>query len=74
MPNITLSIEEHLLEAGRQYAQAHGTSLNGLIRDLLANTVTRKSDTRLEDMWRKVDKLKISSQGKKWKREDLYDE
>ena len=35
MKNVTLSLDEKELEAGRKYAQEHGMSLNALIRDLL---------------------------------------
>jgi lysophospholipase L1-like esterase len=73
MPNITLSMDDDLLEAGRRYAQEHNTSLNALVRDLLAKTVTRSSSNRLEDAFRVADKYHFSSKGKTWKREDLYD-
>jgi lysophospholipase L1-like esterase len=73
MPNITLSMDDDLLEAGRKYAQEHNTSLNALVRDLLAKTVTRSSSIRLEDAFRMADKHHFSSKGKTWKREDLYD-
>ena len=39
MKNITLSLDDALLEAGRQYAQRHQTTLNALVRDLLVRTV-----------------------------------
>ena len=73
MPNITLSIDENLLDAGRKYAQAHNTSLNALMRDLLAKTVIRPPGSRLEEAWRLADKAGVGSKGKKWKREDAYD-
>jgi hypothetical protein len=73
MPNITLSIDEKLLEAGRLYAHEHGTTLNALVRDLLAHAVIRKSGGRLEDSFRKADRLKTGSKGLKWRREDAYD-
>ena len=73
MPNITLSIDEDLLKAGRRYAQDHNTSLNALVRDLLAGTVKKSSGDRLQELFRIADKAGWSSKGKKWKREDLYD-
>lgn len=73
MKNITLAIEENLLNAGREYAKEHGTSLNGLIRKLLEQTVKQRSNNWLEDCFRLMDKAKGNSRGKKWKREDLYD-
>jgi plasmid stability protein len=39
--NITLSADEKNIEAARAWAAAHGTSLNALIRDYLANLVNR---------------------------------
>ena len=36
MKNITLSADENLIASARAYAQAHGTTLNDLIRDYLA--------------------------------------
>ena len=73
MPNITLSIEEKLLEAGRRYAQEHDTTLNALVRELLANAVIRIPASRMEEMFLKADQMKIGSKGAKWKREDAYD-
>ena len=35
MKNITLSADENLIASARAYAQAHGTTLNDLIRDYL---------------------------------------
>jgi len=73
MPNITLSMDEKLIEAGRRYARKHHTSLNALVRKLLAGTVSSKSDDWLEQTFRLMDQAKGDSKGKKWKREDLYD-
>jgi hypothetical protein len=73
MPNITLSIDDDLLEAGRRYAKEHNTSLNSLVRDLLAKAVTRGGADRLQEGFRLADKYAFTSRGKKWKREDLYD-
>jgi hypothetical protein len=36
MKNITLSVDEHLLERARLYAKANSTTLNQLVRDFLA--------------------------------------
>jgi plasmid stability protein len=73
MPNITLSIDDGLLEEGRKYAHAHHTSLNALIRDLLSEAVTSKSGDWLTEAFQLMDQAKANSRGKKWKREDLYD-
>ena len=75
MPNVTLSMDEKLLEQSRKYAKSHGTSLNGLIRKLLTRTVKPSSADQdsLDDFFRIADNAHYTSHGKKWKREDLYD-
>ncbi len=46
MANITISIDEALLKAGRKYAEKHQTSINGLIHKLLEETVRLRSSRR----------------------------
>lgn len=72
MANITLAFPDDLLSAGRKYAQKHSTSLNDLIRELLAKII-RPATSQMDQAFRLADKLKIKSSGKKWKREDIYD-
>jgi hypothetical protein len=45
MKNITLSADEKLIADARAYAQAHGTTLDDLIRDYLA-AVTGRRDAK----------------------------
>ena len=71
MKNITLSIDEDLLQSGREYAKAHNTSLNVLVRRLLEQTVERKKTRWLEDTFRLMDKANVASKGR-WKRDELY--
>lgn len=73
MPNITISLDEHLLKAGRQYAKTHNTSLNALIRRILEQTVTSQSEEWLNECLKLMDQAKANSHGKKWMREDLYE-
>lgn len=73
MPNITISLDEDLLKAGRRYAANHQTSINGLIRKLLEETVSSRSKDRLEESFSLMDQAKGNSKNKRWKREDLYD-
>lgn len=73
MPNITISLDEHLLKSGRQYAQKHHTSLNALIRNLLEQTVRNDSTQWIEECFSLMDRANVHSKGKRWKREDLYD-
>lgn len=73
MPNITISIDEPLLKSGRQYAEKHGTSVNALIRELLEKTVRNESIDWIEECFALMDRANVRSNGKGWKREDLYD-
>ena len=73
MKNITISIEEDLLEAGREYAKRHNMSLNSLIRKLLAQTVQSESRNWLEECFSLMDQANANSGGRKWTREELYD-
>jgi hypothetical protein len=73
MPNITLSMDEKLVQAGRRYAQEHNTSLNNLIRETLAEKVIPKSDKWLEEMLDAMKKAGGDSKGWKWNRQELYD-
>ncbi len=72
MKNITLSVDDDLLTAGREYARSHNVSLNVLIRRLLEQTVTRKESRWLDDTFKLMDKANGSSNGKRWTRDDLY--
>jgi hypothetical protein len=73
MPNITISIDEKLLKSGRKYAEKHNTSVNALIRNLLKNTVRNNSAQWLEECFALMDRANVSSEGRRWQREDLYD-
>jgi hypothetical protein len=73
MKNVTLAVDEQILTAGREYARAHHTSLNGLIRDLLKRTVVRETPaTWADDFLELASKAEGDSRGRKWKRTDLY--
>jgi hypothetical protein len=72
MKNITLSIDDDLLKQGRDYARKHNLSLNALVRRLLEHTVARKDNGVFDEMFAIMDKLHVSSDGKRWTREELY--
>ena len=72
MKNITLSIDEETLDAGREYAQRHQTTLNGLVRELLVKTVLADKKAGVSEMFRLMDAHPGNSQGRHWTREDLY--
>jgi hypothetical protein len=73
MPNITISLDENLLKAGRQYASEHNTSINALVRKLLEQTVKSQSRQRIDECFKLMDQAEVNSQGRQWKREELYD-
>jgi len=73
MANITISMNQKLLNAGRIYAQKHQTSLNALIRKFLEQTVVIDSTDWIDECFEKMDKLQINSKGRQWRRDDLYD-
>jgi hypothetical protein len=73
MPNITISLDEDLLREGREYAKKHNTSVNALIRKLLEQTVRSRSKDWIDECFKMMDQAEANSQGKRWKREDLYD-
>ena len=72
MSNITLSIPEDLLKAGREYAHKHDLSLNAFIRDILSQKISQKHANWLEECFKLMDQTKGNSKGQKWKRGDLY--
>jgi plasmid stability protein len=73
MKNVTIAIDEQTLKAGRQYANAHHTSLNALIREILRRTVLLESQrTWADEFLELAAKAGGDSRGRRWKREDLY--
>ena len=74
MKNVTLAVEDKLLDASREYAHKHHTSLNALIRDLLERVVRPEAQNAgLKEFLRLASKAKGDSKGWKWNREELYD-
>ncbi|TVR31402.1 MAG: hypothetical protein EA404_10130 [Spirochaetaceae bacterium] len=72
MKNITLSIDESTLQAGREYARQHNISFNALVRRLIEQTVVQKHARWLDDTFCLMDKANVTSGSEKWSREDLY--
>ena len=73
MANITLSLDDGLIKAGREYARKnHGTSLTNLIRKLLKDTVTPSSGQWVHECFALMDRAKGRSGGRSLSREDLH--
>ncbi|GAB4111360.1 MAG: hypothetical protein Kow001_12740 [Acidobacteriota bacterium] len=72
--NVTLSIDDRLVERARKLASQRGTTLNAMIRELLeqvtASSAPENLLPELERMWAET---RVDSGGRDWKREDLYD-
>ena len=73
MKNVTLSMDEELLAAGRKYAQAHNTTLNALMRDVLERTVRPDPKERTKALMELMLNAGGNSNGWKWNREELYE-
>ncbi len=73
MKNITLAIDEETLTAGRAYAERHRTTLNALVRDLLARTVHVDRTAAVDELFRLMDQAPGRSGGTQWTRDELYE-
>jgi hypothetical protein len=71
VPNVTLSINEQLLERGRSYAAARKSSLNALIRNLLERELGR-GDAAVDSYIATLQEASGKSGGKTISREDLH--
>jgi len=72
MKNITLSAEEHLIEAARTEARAHQTTLNQMFREWLTSIVERKSRSRQAQTGTLLDRLVTEvNAGRKFTRDEM---
>jgi hypothetical protein len=73
MKNVTISIDDRLLQSSREYAHRQKTSLNTLIRNYLETVSSNASNSWIAECFSLMDKHPVSSKGKTWRREELYD-
>lgn len=71
MANVTISLNDELLTASREYAQRHATSLNALIRDVLEKMVTSSREDWAQELFDLMDASPGDSRGWKWNREEI---
>jgi hypothetical protein len=75
MKNITLAVDEAVLDEVRKYAANHGTTVNALVRQHLERIA--RNENRAKEAMRELRKLAGKSKGDvgviNWKRDDLYD-
>lgn len=77
MKNITLAVEDGVLEEVRRYAAQAGTSVNVLVRQYFADLASRSSADRRErerrELAEALDACQIEVGSVTWTREDLHD-
>lgn len=72
--NITLSIDEAVIEKARKLAAARGTSVNQLVRDYLESLVRpRQTDRFSKDLRRLTAEGKGRAKGWRFDRESLHE-
>ncbi|MGH2626536.1 MAG: hypothetical protein ACRDHY_07800 [Anaerolineales bacterium] len=74
MRNLTLAIEDEVLEAARRLALERGTTVNQLVRDHLADLVERETGRRAaaERLKRAMQEERVAVGPVTWTREDLH--
>ena len=74
MKNITLSADERLIDSARAYAQAHGTTLNDLIRGYLAVLAGPMDRQSAADEFRRLalEQSGCSEEGWRFNREEAH--
>jgi hypothetical protein len=75
MKNITLAIDEAILDEVRVYAAKRNTTVNGLVRDYLNRLAEQEDRTvrarrRLREL---MDRSTLEAGPVTWKRDDLYE-
>lgn len=75
MKNITLSIEEDVLQEARKIAAEQGTTVNAIVRASLGELVRRKKRTRdaLKRMRELAEEGGMEVGKKTWNRDDLHE-
>jgi hypothetical protein len=76
MPNITLAMDEELIEKAREFAKSQGTTLNAFVRRLVTDAIAQKS--RQEEARRALLELMEEStarlpKGYKFNRAEIYE-
>ena len=74
MKNITLSVDERVLTAVRRYAAQRDSSVNGLVRDFLAEIAQREDRARnARKQLRKLSERSSARIGRRsWDRDELH--
>lgn len=72
--NITLAVDEDVLEAVRAYAKSNHTSVNALMREALRAIAEkgRRSDLAWDELFAEIDEEGAEVGQRTWTRDDLY--
>ena len=75
MANMTLAIDDALLERARLRAVTEGTSVNGVVREFLERYASARNsgEDLLALMESIADRNRPSRGGRQWTRDDLHD-
>ncbi|MBI5831074.1 MAG: ribbon-helix-helix protein, CopG family [Armatimonadetes bacterium] len=74
MPNVTIALDEATLKASREYAAAHGTTLNEMIRRMLRQAT--QSDSPADWAQQFITLAATAgghSHGQRWTRDELHE-
>lgn len=72
--NVTISLDEGLLEESREYAARQGTTLNQMVRDFLERTVRKRRRRRIESFLEWAESKKLAPKDGRWlTRDEVYD-
>lgn len=72
--NITLSIDEQLVERARAVAREQGTSLNALIREYIELLAGQLGGETVLEQFQAMWQAPGNSNGKRFDREEIYEE
>jgi hypothetical protein len=72
--NITLAVDEKVLEKVRKYGAANNTTLNALVRESLAALATRshRADKAWDALFDQIDREGAEMGNRTWTGDDLY--
>jgi hypothetical protein len=76
MKNVTLSIDDHVLDRARKLAAERGTSVNQMVRDFLSRETGSETEEQYRSRMRLVELARNSHRGMTgaWSREEAYAE
>ena len=70
--NVTITLDDSILERARSYAAENGISFNELVRSLIKQAVSPQDSSWLQEMFDLADRNGWHST-EQWTREDAYD-